>query len=367
MRKLAALLVCLALVLCAAGCAMAESEDKTLIGEIHINGAFVLKGTMPEGYSLIRSEVSSTLFTAMIASEDQTKPVMQLAIAYEEIYSDVDRLNDLEADPEAMAVLERSFLENDPGAEITYDETGLGTRLLIARQSGEIVNYIDFMSIYKGHLVEFVLVPGPEAEDKILTDEQFEMARKFLTDLDFVPVSFGAENLEDQLKGQMFAASIGNYNAENDTVQITVMHALVLGEKAAEGLKEGGTLELGQFAEEIQTLSNPEDGVILINDHIELIRYGDEYHLFVDGLEHMEELLTVVRRLPEQGTDILLDDVDPETGKDSGETVSRSVDELREILKGEKYPADPGFPWTSVYIAFGEDGGIALIQRGMPQ
>ena len=87
--------------------------------------------------------------------------------------------------------------------------------------------------------------------------------------------------------------------------------------------------------------------------------------MYFDEDEYLEELATLTREIP--GNLILLDDIDPETGEAGEATTARSADELREILKGEKYPADPGFPWEHVYVAFNEDGEISLIQRGLVQ
>jgi len=97
---------------------------------------------MMEGYKLIGSENTGSQFLAVFASEDPSKPIVQLSVAYDEIIADVERLNDLEDNPVAMAALEASFVANDPEVEITYDETGLGTRLLIARGYSKFHNYV---------------------------------------------------------------------------------------------------------------------------------------------------------------------------------------------------------------------------------
>ena len=46
--------------------------------------------------------------------------------------------------------------------EITYGETGLGTKLLIARETGADTDFVDILSVYKGYLVEFNMTPGPD-------------------------------------------------------------------------------------------------------------------------------------------------------------------------------------------------------------
>ena len=124
---------------------------------------------------------------AWIISEDPAKPRMQLSIAYDETYADVDRLNDLEES--GFEALEKTFIEEDPTVEISYGDTGLGTRLLIAKQVNDIYSYVDFFSIYKGYMIEFVLLPAQNSGVESLTEEQISMCIDFLTELDFDPVA----------------------------------------------------------------------------------------------------------------------------------------------------------------------------------
>ena len=96
MKKIIAMLLSLALLLgCAAGMAEDAAAEKEIFGHIQINGEFTLKGILPEGYRIVPFEESEDAFLALINSDDPTQPRMTLAIAYDETYSDVERLNDL--------------------------------------------------------------------------------------------------------------------------------------------------------------------------------------------------------------------------------------------------------------------------------
>ncbi len=186
MKKCIALLLCLILALGSA-VSFAESAEKTTIGTISINGAFTLKCALPEGYRIQPLKVNQDQVVAIVTAEDPMKPMMQLSVAFDELYAEVDRMNDLT--DEQLEVLERTFTDVDPTIEITYGDTGWGTRVMMVRQSGENqLNYVDFLSVYKGYFVEFVLLPSKNAEDKTLTDEQIRMCVDFLTELDFIPV-----------------------------------------------------------------------------------------------------------------------------------------------------------------------------------
>ena len=111
-----------------------------------------------------------------------TKPQLYLSIAYDELYGDVARMNDLS--DEQLAALEATYTEmND--VEITYQTTGHGTKLLIAREVGGDTDFVDILSIYNGYFIEFNMTPNPNAANQTLTNAQIGMCIDFLTDLDF--------------------------------------------------------------------------------------------------------------------------------------------------------------------------------------
>ena len=87
---------------------------------------------------------------------------------------------------EDLKVLEATFTDMNE-AEIGYQETAYGTKLLIARKVGDDTDFVDILSVYKGYSIEFVMTPNPEAKDRTLTDEQIGMCIGFLSELDFVP------------------------------------------------------------------------------------------------------------------------------------------------------------------------------------
>lgn len=205
MKKMISVLLCLVLALgCAA--AAAEEPEKEFFGTIRVNGEFTLKGQMPEGYRIIPMEQSGDAMVTRIVTDDPTKPEMILSIAYDESYSEVDRMNDL--DDEALSRLEKTFTDADPLVNITYDETQLGTRLMVARTTSELYDYLDILSIYNGYFVEFVMYPGKGAEPQHLTDEQVANCNVFLTALDFVPgIETGTSAAgEDETAGTWSAA-----------------------------------------------------------------------------------------------------------------------------------------------------------------
>ncbi len=182
MKKMTAILLCLALALFGAA-ALAE-DGKTSLGTIALNGSLELRCALPEGYSVgeVDAGAESGNFTARIHSDDPTKPVMMLSIAFEELMSEIGRLNDLNED--ALRQIEQTFRAEDE-VDITYAQTAHGTKLMVVKEVRDAVDYVDFYTIYQGYEIEFVLVKGESAESP-LSDAQIQMAVDFLSGLDFV-------------------------------------------------------------------------------------------------------------------------------------------------------------------------------------
>ena len=162
------------------------ANEKESLGKLNVNGEFSLECRLPEGYTL---QVVNMLGSKIIASINPTeagKPVLYLSIAYNDLYAEVARMNDLDAD--ALAVLEQSFTEMNV-VDISYRETAHGTKLLVAREVGSDTDFVDILTVYKGYSIEFVMTPNPSAASQTLTEDQIQMCVDFLSDLDFVEAS----------------------------------------------------------------------------------------------------------------------------------------------------------------------------------
>ena len=183
MKKVILILLCLALTLNFAS-VVAETAEKTAIGTISMNGAFELRGVLPEDYQLTVITEEPGHYLASLSADD-SKPAMAISIAYDELMCEVDRLNDL--DENALAKIEATFKAED-GVEVTYMETALGTKLMVVKEIVDGVDYVDFYTIYKGYEIEFVLTQPQANAGQPITDEQIQTAVKFLSDLDFVPM-----------------------------------------------------------------------------------------------------------------------------------------------------------------------------------
>lgn len=160
-----------------------ETDGTQKLGSLTVNGAFDLTCKLAEGYSLQVVNVRGDKIIASVLPNDMVRPQMYLSIAYDETYGDVERMNDMSDDD--LALLEETFKDMNE-VEISYKETGHGTKLLIAKETGSDTDFVDILAIYKGYFIEFNMTPNPKAASQTLTDEQIQMCIDFLTDLDFV-------------------------------------------------------------------------------------------------------------------------------------------------------------------------------------
>lgn len=328
-------------------------NGKTNIGVIDINGAFSLQCKMAEGYSIEPLKSTSDQMIARVASEDKNKPVLQLSVGFDEAYAAVDRLNDV--DDETLVKLEKTFTDVDPMVEISYGDTGLGTRLMIVRLTENGMDYLDFMSIYKGYFVECVMSPSFEAEDKTLTEEQIRMCIDFLTEMDFVPA--GAA---EAVREGKYITNLMDYHPDDNTVLAVVMHTVTLDEDTVKALKVGDTLEYGTLGDkvEIESIETPEDGLVLINDWITLVNYGGEYHIYFYELEYLEEMTRLTLEVPDDL--VVLDNIDQATGDPLEEAKTLTVEEFRAMLEAEAYP---DFATDNVWVTFDADGQMIEVER----
>ena len=186
MKKLISLTLCL--IMAFSLVSFAETAAKEEVGSLEVNGTFTLKARVPEGYTVSLFYSDSLMSIWSIMSEDETKPIMSMVIAYDEAYADIERFNDL--DDEALAEIEATYSEYE--MEFGYTETKLGTKLLMATEVGDYQDYVSFFSIYMGYCIEFTLMSGMDTE-AALTAEDIELAIDFLSDLDFEPIEEAAE------------------------------------------------------------------------------------------------------------------------------------------------------------------------------
>ena len=333
-----------------------EENGKTNLGVIDINGAFSLQCKVAEGYLIMPLKSASDQMVASVVSEDPTKPRLTISVAYDEAYADVDRMNDLsDAD---FAVLESTFTDSDPTAEITYGDTGLGTRLMIVHENENDSSFLDILSIYKGYFVECVMVPSEMAPEKTLTETELEMCIEFLTEMDFVPAGEEATDGAASLEGK-WVTNLTDYNPDNNTVTATVMYSPVIEAAAVEALQPGDELAAGELLKEkVDKIEKVGDGEYEVNEIIFLKNYGGEYHIYIFDYEYMEIYKTLTLTVPDDL--IITDEVDPATGEILDEPAEYTVDEFRAMLEAETYP---NFATDNVWVTFDGNGKMLRVDR----
>ena len=156
--------------------------------QLTVDGKFTVKWICPEGYtaSEVYSDGEGYLVMALTPDKGQTeKPMMMVAVSPNEMYADVNRLNDL--DEAALTEVENTFREEDV-VEISYMETSHGTKLMVVKESNDGTDYVDFYTIYLGHEIELVLVQQEAQAGTAISEEQTATVIRFLSDMEFEPV-----------------------------------------------------------------------------------------------------------------------------------------------------------------------------------
>lgn len=185
MKKILAMILCLALLgSCAA---FAETAEKESIGTVNVNGAFNIKCKLAEDYTIAILQSDNSHITAIVSSEDPSKPMITLSIAFNELYTLEDgtalRYNDISE--EDVERIKGTFTEVSDNATFEDRETAFGTKLLVVRGDVGDNNYLDVYTIYNSYEVEVVATAGTNAEEKILSEEQLQTIIDFLSDMDF--------------------------------------------------------------------------------------------------------------------------------------------------------------------------------------
>ena len=357
MRKIIAILLSLALLLgCAAG--LAEDAEKQIFGTIRSHGEFTLTGILPDGYRIVPFELSDDAILSRIVSDDPTQPQMVLSIAYDETYAGVERLND--ADDETLAMLEKTFTDTDPFADITYDETAYGTRLLVCRTQTETSDSLVFLSIYDGYFVEFAMLPGEEAAEQKLTDEQVANCNAFLTGLDFVA---GAVEQELKIAGKTFTANITGFDADAKTIDVTLLTPFTMTEWEMIKIEVGDTVRIGTQDVLVETLEYDgyEGGTSVINDEYYL-RPADDGYYHASFYESTVMLTAKEMTLSVPDSLVFAEEIDPETGEILEEEKMLTADDLFAALAAAK-DGGVAFDSENISITFDENEEPVKIER----
>lgn len=359
MKKIIAILMSFVLLLgCVSG--LAEGEEKQSFGTIRVNGVFTLKGSLPEGYKVVPFELSDDSILTRIISLDPSKPDMMLSIAFDETYSDVERLNDL--DDEGLAILEKTFTDTDPYADITYEETTQGTRLLVCRTQSEVYDSLDIFSIYKGYFVEFVMTPSQVAADQKLTDEQVEGCIAFLSDLDFVE---GEEVVALDLEGATYTANITGFDPEAKTIDISLLTPIVLTEWDTYKYNIGDTIKIGDDEILIATFdyqdTDGEYSAAVINDEYYLRKNEDGlFNPYFYDSPILQEAMAITVNVPDSL--VFTDEIDSSTGMILDEKKTLTAADLFAALEEAKKDG-VGFESQNVYVSFDENGELKEVDR----
>lgn len=175
MKKFLALL-CAALML---ACAFASAEDASIVD---FRDRFQLSGVLPEGYHFNRESENDVSLFGTITSEDPAAPSFEVSVFFNESYANVSSLKDM--DEAALENVRQGFSEEN---DVQFDtiETASGNRLLVIREIGSDLDFLDFYTICQGHEIELTL---RAAEGQSLSDAQINHCMEFMRTFDVLPL-----------------------------------------------------------------------------------------------------------------------------------------------------------------------------------
>lgn len=177
MKKIIALMLSLMLILCTAAALADETAEKTRLGNLEVNDAFIIQSKIPENYKFTPLTINNGVNMVGVLTGGEGQPSVYVSIAYNEEYSGVERFNDV--DEATLQEIKDSFSDMD---EVTFEdlETAYGTRLLKVTQANK--TFADIYTIYKGYELEFILTAQGEVQEA-----DIQMLVDFISNMDFVP------------------------------------------------------------------------------------------------------------------------------------------------------------------------------------
>ena len=181
MKQIIALVLCLAMLMACAAAA-AEAETKSM-GILKVNKAFdITYSPLPNDYEISINMQNDMTIIADIFSKQPALPRMNLIIAFNDEWADVERLNDVSE--EDLQAIKDSFVVEYGTPVFDMRETTYGTKLLLVEVPSKQDAYV--YTIYRGHEIEVHLYPGTEQD--ALTDTDMDRVVTFLSDMQFVSV-----------------------------------------------------------------------------------------------------------------------------------------------------------------------------------
>ncbi len=181
MKKLLSLILAFAMTLCA--CAAFAEEEPAKQAE----PMFSLSMTLPEGYTAEESWPDPYVVNVMLYNEDPTKPMIDVQISYEDIYSDVTFSRDVWETEEIQnhAASLAYDVETEKYDEYFTRDTGLGTVIMVIHEA----EHTRMLTIWHGYMVTlFAADMAENGETAPVSDETLEVIMKFLTDMDISKV-----------------------------------------------------------------------------------------------------------------------------------------------------------------------------------
>ena len=181
MKKLLSLILAFAMTFCACAALAEEVPDTEAVP------MFSLSMALPEGYTAEEVWPDPFVVYVMLSSEDPSRPMIDVQISYEDIYSDVTFSRDVWETEEVRnyAASLAYDVETDEYDEYVTRDTGLGTVIMIIPEE----DYTRMLTIWHGYMITLFAADRAENGDSLpISDETLDLIMQFLTDMDISKV-----------------------------------------------------------------------------------------------------------------------------------------------------------------------------------
>ena len=179
MKKLFSLILVFAITFCACAAFAGEETDVTPM--------FSLSMTLPEGYTAKENWPDPYVVNVMLDNEDPSRPLIDVQISYEDIYSDVTFSRDVWETEEIQnyAASLAYDVETEEYDEYFTRDTGLGTVIMVIHEA----DHTRMLTIWHGYMVTLFAADRTEDGGSVpVSDETLEVIMRFLTDMDISKV-----------------------------------------------------------------------------------------------------------------------------------------------------------------------------------
>ena len=197
---------------------------------------------------------------------------------------------------------------------------------------------------------------------RLLRADYAPLAAAFFYQVFIGPKRRGIEAQELKTAGETLDALITGFDAENRTINVTLLEPFTLTEWEVVSINEGDTIRIGTEDIVIESLEyETENCDAYINGEYSLMQREDGLFTATDfDYPIMKEAKELTLAVPENL--VFTEGIEPEFGEPLAEAVNLTAEEFFAALEAAE-KGGVGFHSQNVRLTFGEDSGLVQVER----